>query len=143
MRRAATAIVVAVLAVAGLTACGNDDEEQVKSTVQDFVSAVNDRDFDKVCDLFTETTRTQLERGGRKCPQALSSSVTQKRRNVKATVQEVKVDGDKASATATIDSDGKKLTDQKLDLEKEDGDWKIAFGPGGTGGGTSPTTPTQ
>ncbi|MEP7237171.1 MAG: DUF4878 domain-containing protein [Ferruginibacter sp.] len=52
--------------------------------------------------------------------------------NVKYTLKNEKIDGDKATVDAEVDEDGK-LNTHTINLVKEDGDWKVSFLGSGDG----------
>ena len=132
--KALVTVVVAALAVAG---CGGaSDEEQVRTTVEDYIIAFVDGDGDKACDLLTKETRDAFVQQvsslvkTRDCGEAIKklgdlAGPTVDRALKGAKVTEVKVNGE--NATATLESRGTKTPTQ---LKKEDGDWKISDVPG-------------
>lgn len=119
------AIVLAVVATA-LAACGGESEEdKAKSTVEDYLKAVTDGDGGAACELVSARTKKRIERGGRSCATTISSLNTGSGKAVlqqfkKAEVENVKVNGD--TATATIKVAG---LSQPARLRKEGGDWKL------------------
>jgi predicted lipid-binding transport protein (Tim44 family) len=124
-----------LLAAVALVACGggDDDEQDAEQTVKDFVQATNDRDADKFCDeLVTQeflegTTGATGDNARDACKRQLRSL---KGLQVKLDeVKETKVDGDRATVTATIEAQGRKQ-DRDFKLVNEDGDWRLAGGSG-------------
>ena len=98
--------------------------------MRDFVEALNTRDADRYCDeLVTKEflEKTTLSTGDE--DQARDSCKREfKNLTVRvklAKVEATKVDGDKATVTAVLTRQGQRIK-QKLLLEKEDGDWKLA-----------------
>ncbi|HKP22040.1 MAG TPA: hypothetical protein VJT68_11010 [Thermoleophilaceae bacterium] len=128
-------LVICLLAV--LAGCGGgdgDDKQKAEQTVRDFVEAVNTRDADKYCDdLITKefrekTTFATGDRADESCKRefrALKGLHLRLDRIVRT-----KVDGDKATITVRIGRSGT-VAQQQIQLEKDDGDWKIAGGAGG------------
>jgi len=112
-------------------ACGGDDGKDVQQTVRDFVSATNDRDGDRLCDdLVTQgylekATGATGDQAKDACKQQLGLITGLRLRLIK--LGQPKVDGDKASVTATI-AIGSQRTPRSFRLEKEGGDWKLASG---------------
>jgi len=112
-------------------ACGGDDGKDVQQTVRDFVSATNDRDGDRLCDdLVTQgylekATGATGDQAKDACKQQLGLITGLRLRLIK--LGKPKVDGDKASVTATI-AIGSQRTPRSFRLQKEDGDWKLASG---------------
>ncbi|MGI8632599.1 MAG: Rv0361 family membrane protein [Solirubrobacterales bacterium] len=117
---------VCVLIVAG---CGEGDEDKIRSAVEDFVAASNDRDFKKVCELFGADTRKQLEQqGGKDCQKLLEDAAVDDAPKIEATIQTVTVDGDRATVDARLKTGDQPEQPQRLDLRKEGEDWKLVFG---------------
>lgn len=121
-------LVLAVLAVlaTALGACGQKSEEdKAKSTVEGYLKAVGDGDGDAACKLFTAQTRARIERGGRSCATTISSLNSGSGKAVlaqlkKAKVENVKVNGDTATASIRIAG-----LSQPAKLRKQGGDWKL------------------
>jgi ketosteroid isomerase-like protein len=120
-------LICLLLAVSG---CGGDDTKDAQQTVRDFVEALNTRDADRYCDdLVTKEflEKTTLSTGDEdqareSCKREFNNlTVRVKLTKIGAT----KVDGDKATVTAVLTRQGQSIK-QKLLLEKEDGDWKLA-----------------
>jgi hypothetical protein len=115
-----------------LGACGGgDDSAEVKETVRDFVKATNDRDGDRLCDdLVTQeylekATGATGDKANDACKQQLDL-ITGLRLRLLA-LGEPKIDGDSATVRATI-AIGSQRTPRRFELDKEDGDWKLASG---------------
>lgn len=149
LRAAATAL--ALTAALAVAACGSSsDEAEVKGTVKDFVSASNERDFEKFCELLSTDTKKKVEAqtGGTKCQEGLEQAAGSTPGNTEAEVTKVSIakGGKTATATTRLKQKGQEQAagEQQLQLVKEGGDWKIAFetpgAPGGPQGGQS-TTP--
>jgi len=117
--------------VALLAACGGDDQKDAEQTVRDFVTAVNERDADAYCDdLITEEFRE-------KSTFATGDQATEScKRQLKAIkglhielvrIVSTEVDGDKATVVAVLRRPGGQIR-QRLQLEKDGGDWKLSGG---------------
>ena len=129
------ALAGAVLASLALAACGGggDDDSQVKDRVNGLYDALADKKADKACESLSDDAKDQLTKGsqalskGKKqsCEDvmglvfAFAGKQIEKVRDVKVT--NVKVDGDKATATV---EQGK--TKNTVPLVKEDGEWLIS-----------------
>jgi hypothetical protein len=126
-RLAPLLVLVLVLGACG----GGDDGAQVKQTVRDFVKATNERDGDRLCDdLVTQdylekATGATGDKANDACKQQLDL-ITGLRLRLLA-LGEPKVDGDSATVRATI-AIGSQRTPRRFELQKEDGDWKLASG---------------
>jgi len=132
MPRCALALAfVFLLVVAG---CGGNDKDEVESTVRDFVKATNDRDTGKWCgdlvtkDFIEQATGATGDEAKSACKEQLKSLKRPSVRLIR--IGRVKVDGDKATATAILDTQGQRGP-QVFRLEKQDGDWRITTGSGG------------
>jgi ketosteroid isomerase-like protein len=114
-----------------LFGCGGDDTKEAEQTVRDFVEALNTHDADRYCDeLITKeflektTFNTGDEDKARESCKREFKNLTGLRVKLNR-VEATKVDGDKATVTAVLTRQGQRI-EQKLLLEKEDGDWKLA-----------------
>lgn len=122
--RALLTILLAALAVT-VTACGESEADRAKSSVEDYLHAVQDGDGGKACGLLTDRAKQAIERSGPRCAQAISSikngAASQLASRLKdAKVENVKVKGDTASAEIKLDP----IT-QTVNLVKQDGKWKL------------------
>ena len=113
---------------------GGDDKQKVEQTMRDFVKAVNTRDADTYCDhLITKAFREKTtfatgDRASESCKREFKAI-----RGLHLTLEKIistKVDGDSATTVVRIGRTGS-VTRQRIELHKEDGDWKIAGGTGG------------
>jgi ketosteroid isomerase-like protein len=127
VRRAALLICLLV-AVSG---CGGNDTKDAEQTVRDFVEALNTHDADRYCDeLITKeflektTFNTGDEDKARESCKREFKNLTGLKVNL-AKIESTKVDGDSATVTAVLVRQGQRI-EQKLLLEKEGGDWKLA-----------------
>jgi ketosteroid isomerase-like protein len=122
---------VALLCVLALLAgCGGDDKKDAEQTVEDFVTALRERDADTFCDdLVTEDFLGQFsgatgDKAKESCKRELKS-VTGLEDVKLVKIQSTKVDGDEAAVTAVIERQGRRQK-QVYRLKKEDGDWKLS-----------------
>ncbi|HYP47696.1 MAG TPA: nuclear transport factor 2 family protein [Thermoleophilaceae bacterium] len=113
----------------GLVGCGEGkgDEEQVTSTVNGVYDALADKDADQVCDSLSAAGKRQITRGADRslsCEEVFKRGLSLAGDALKdakrAEVTQVKVEGDKATASVKY----KKETG-KVELLKEDGKWKL------------------
>jgi hypothetical protein len=120
-RRTITALVCAALvAVAG---CGETDQEQAREVVQDYVDARNDGDFELVCDLYSDSFKQELAIG-ENCP-AFVEEQTTGAGGGEYSVDDVRVNGDRASADLDVSEGSEGPSRVVLRLEREDDEWKI------------------
>jgi ketosteroid isomerase-like protein len=117
--------------LAFVAGCGGDDKEDAEQTVRDFVKAVNERDADAYCDeLITEeflekSTFAKGDRASESCKRefkAIKGLHIELVRIVSTTVH-----GDKATVVAVMRRPGGQIR-QRLQLEKDGGDWKLSGG---------------
>ena len=126
------AVFLAVLAL--LVGCGGSSSSQSASDVaQNYVDARNAGDAARVCDLYTDQLKRQL--GGSNC----EAFIKEQTGGAAIKFQLVGVDENGDKATATLKASSSQELPQgasqlKVDLVKQDGDWKIdGFGIGNTG----------
>ena len=121
---------VFLLALAG---CGGNDKDEVESTVRDFVKATNDRDTGKWCgglvtkEFLEQATGATGDEAKSACKEQLKSLKRPSLHLIR--VDRVKVDGDRATATAILNTQGQRAP-QVFRLKKQDGDWRITTGSG-------------
>ena len=115
-----------------LAGCGGgDDEKEAEQTVRDFVTAVNERDADAYCDdLITEEFREKStfatgDEATDSCKRQLKAIKGLQIELVR--VVSTKVDGDKATVVAVLRRPNGEIR-QRLQLEKDGGDWKLSGG---------------
>jgi hypothetical protein len=128
-----SALAVLVLACLCASACGGGDSAAPEQVVRDFVKATNDRDAKRLCeDILTpkfiaEATGAKEGDTGQ-CKQQLNA-VTGLQLSLRS-VGKAKVDGDKAEVDAVLRIQGQRQK-RVFQLERHDGDWKLAGGSGG------------
>jgi ketosteroid isomerase-like protein len=128
-RLAAPICLLALLA--GCGGGGGNDRKAAEQTIRDFVKAVNTRDADTYCDdLITKefrekTTFATGDKASESCKREMKA-ITGLHIELERIVS-TKLDGDTATVTAVLKRSGQEIR-QKLKLEKDDGDWKIAGG---------------
>jgi len=131
MARRLTALVLAVLAVAG---CGGSDKDDANQAVRNFIKANNERDADKLCDdllskdFIEQATGATGGRARTVCKQQFKQLRALKRRLLR--IVKTEVDGDRATVRAVIEVQ-RQPQPQVFRLKKEDSDWRLAGGSGG------------
>ncbi len=123
MKKLATGLAVVTLTI-GLAACGGGSGPE--GAVNDFISALKDKDAGKACALIAPESKKkldELQQGS--CEDTMKKSFETPGaeaglENTDAKVKESKVDGD--NATVTLESKGE-TNDVKV--VKVNGDWKI------------------
>ncbi len=122
IRRWGLAALAALALTAGIAACG--ESGAVEDALQDARKAAADQDFDKFCDSLSKKALEQAGGDADACAKLLESAggdeiAEDAKKDFE--IKEVEVDGDKA--TVTTQTEGK--DEEKAQLIKEDGDWKI------------------
>jgi hypothetical protein len=131
MLRLTVTFAAVALASAAAPACGDDDEEEVRRTVRDFVQAADRRDADRFCDELVSEEFLKRSTGAagdpavRACKRQLRAVAGLRLRLVR--IGKTEVDGDRARVTAVIESRGRHQV-RVLHLLEEDGDWKLTGG---------------
>jgi Domain of unknown function (DUF4878) len=122
-----------LLALAGCGG-GDDDPDEARQTVRDFVEATNEGDGETLCgELLTQAylEKSTLARGDQAdeaCRRELG--LTTGLRLELISIGRTEVDGDRATVRAVIDVDGVRAP-RLFRLAREDGRWKLADGSGG------------
>jgi ketosteroid isomerase-like protein len=129
MAKALAVVAVAVAAAAALYffVIRDDDEDQVRDTLNGFAAATRDRDFRAVCDHFLTTDlKERIQLFGR-CPAVLQRSTSSRAFDpkFKLVVESVDVSDDHATAKVRNTVRGKTGTVQ-IRLEKQHDQWRLA-----------------
>ena len=119
--------IAAVLAVAALVAgCGEDDEGDVRKTLDAFAQATAAKDYQRMCDdLLSPKLIEQIRRVNLPCEVALRTGLEDVEKP-KLEIKSVKVDGDTASAQVHSTAANQEPSDDVVKLEKVGGEWRIA-----------------
>jgi hypothetical protein len=101
------------------------DQRQAAQTIEDLEAAANDGKETKICDeLLSRTLAGRLASHGASCPVAAKAAVKDTD-SVGMTVEQVRIDGDRATARVTLDR-GNKDRVANIQLVREGGRWKIS-----------------
>jgi hypothetical protein len=123
-----------LLALAGCGGGGDDDPDEVRQTVRDFVEATNQRDGETLCgELLTQeylekSTLAKGDQAGEACREQLDQTVDLRLKLI--SVGKPEVDGDEATVRVVIDTDGVQAP-RLFRLEREEDRWKLADGTEG------------
>jgi hypothetical protein len=124
--RAKLRFILAVLAslclAVALPACGPFGGGSPEDALEDLKDAAKDGDEEKLCDLFTEDAKDQIEENVDESCEDFYGDISDDDLEILSEfeVKETNEDGDEAEVT--IEADGEE--DEVL-MKKEDGDWKI------------------
>ena len=127
------ALVIALLASAALvlSACGGNDEGDVKKTVREFIQATRKRDANAWCgklvtrDFLEQATGATGSRAQSACRRQIKTARAPDVRLTK--IEKSSIDGDKATVTTTLEEQGQPRP-QVFRLKKEGGDWRLTSG---------------
>lgn len=124
------------IAAAGLivAAVGCKGGGTPKEVTEKFFKALNSKDFGEAGDYATPESKQMLD-----MMKTFAAADTSKTKPKDFTVENEKIDGDKATVDVKEKESGKT---QNVTLKKVDGKWKVAFDKSSMGGGSS-TTPTM
>jgi hypothetical protein len=112
---------------------GDDDPDDVRQTVRDFVEATNERDGESLCgELLTQeylenSTLATGEQADEACRRQLEATTGLRLELI--SIGRPKVEDDEATVRAVIDTGGVR-SPRLFRLEREDGRWKLASGTG-------------
>jgi hypothetical protein len=123
-----------LLALVGCGGGGDDDPDEVRQTVRDFVEATNQRDGETLCgELVTQeylekSTLATGDQADEACREQLDKTVGLQLKLI--SIGRTDVDGDTATVRVVLDTDGVQAP-RLFQLEREDGRWKLADGTEG------------
>jgi hypothetical protein len=128
-RSAAALLTLAAMAL-GSCGGGGGDADDAEKVVREFVSATNARDSDKLCDEVLSPSfiaeSTGAEEGDTEACKKQLDAVRGLRLSL-VDIRRTTVDGDKAKVVAVLRVQGQRQR-REFQLEKQDGDWKLAGG---------------
>ena len=117
-------VIVLALACASftVTACGPLGGGSPEDALNDLKDAAEDGDEEKICDLFTEDAKDQIEENVDESCEDFYGGASDEDLEILSDfeVKEVEEEGDEA--TVTIEADGE---EDEAEMKKEDGEWKI------------------
>jgi hypothetical protein len=111
-----------------MAACGGgSDSDNVKSALSDYNEAVANKDASKACSHLSDAAKQTI--GGKSCEQTLKAgfallNAKQLDAFKNTTITNIKVSGDKATATITFPKDSG-VPSQTQTLVKENGEWHL------------------
>lgn len=124
MRSRVPAVVVAAAVLLG--GCGANEHDKVKAKVQQFVQAVDARDYRTICQqVLAPVLLAHLAQAGLRCEQALQIGWG-RLQSPSLTVGPISIDGARASALTLSSARGEKAALAALQLVKTPEGWRIA-----------------
>lgn len=125
--KAASAVLVATLALVAASCGGASDEQQVRTAVEGFGQASAVKDYQRICDrLISRGLSEQVEKAGLPCEIAFRRGL-EKVEGVRLQVREVKVlKGGRARVRVLSSAKGQPASNDVIELVSEDGEWRIA-----------------
>jgi Domain of unknown function (DUF4878) len=127
MQRSAafTAGLLTALALAGCGPFGGkSDEDQVRDTVDQLVTARNQSHFADVCSLFASAQLAQFKKAHTTCEKFLQQHAAPDTTTT-IRVEQVRVEGNRATVDATVSHNAGAGNAESILLVKENGDWKV------------------
>ena len=127
MRRALVATLTAAAALAG---CGSgpSDQEQVRTTMDEFGRAISAKDYQALCDkVFAPKLIEKLTQVGLPCEIAMQRSF-QDVQNPRLTIGKITVAKDEKSATAEVrtSASGQTPSQDTVELEPVEDGWRVS-----------------
>jgi hypothetical protein len=116
-----TAVCLAALAAA--TGCGQSDEQQARDVVQDYVDARAEGDYERECELYSDSYKQQLG-VGENCPEFVKEASSGAETG-ELEIVDVRVSGDRATADLDATDESGQPVRLGLRLERQDDDWRI------------------
>ena len=117
---------VALLLLAGCGEQGPTPEEQVRATVAEFGRASAAKDYGALCDrLLAPSLVEEVESIGLPCERALRRGLGDVR-DPRLTIGEIDVREEKATVEVRTSAAGEEPSQDRLELQNLDGEWKIS-----------------
>jgi hypothetical protein len=116
-------IAVCAAVMVGSVGCGQSDEQQARDVVQDYVDARADGDYERVCELYSDSFKQQLVGGG-DCA-AFVEEQSSGAPTGELEIVDVRVRDDRGTADLDVAGESGQPIRVGLQLERQDGDWRI------------------
>lgn len=107
------------------------DEAAIRRVADEFVKAANARDWKEVCTLFSPDAIAQAESLGVTCEQSFEQRNRPGERISEHSVEDIRVDGDRATAVLKGTNTVEGPTEATQGFEKVDGEWKMGLADSG------------
>jgi hypothetical protein len=129
--------------VAGFAACNTADKGSPSATIDGMFTAMKSGNIEEMKKFITKTDIAILEAGEKlmasidpeavtRIKEKISTEFKDKVKDVKYSLKNEKIDGDKATVDAEVTENGKTST-HNFNLVKEEGAWKVALSKSGDG----------
>ncbi len=105
------------------------DEEAIRRVAAEFVESANARDWKRVCALFAPDALAQAESLGVTCEESFERRNRPSERIVDHSVEDIRVEGDRATALLKGVNSVEGPTEQTQAFEKVGGEWKMGLAP--------------
>jgi ketosteroid isomerase-like protein len=105
--------------------CGQTDQEKTREVVQDYADARGDKDYDRVCELYSDDFKQKLG-ATENCAGFLAEQTVGVDAKEQLEIVSVHVRGDRATAALDVSGESGGPVRIGLQLERQDdGSWKI------------------
>ena len=127
-----------LLLVLALAGCGGPDEDDVEDAIRGWAEAANERDAEAFCndyvtEDFAEGVSGATGDNAREQCEKLFEVTQPGLKIVILDVSRIEIDGDKATAIVRREATGSGVVNQRFELEREDGEFRVArSGSGGS-----------
>jgi hypothetical protein len=113
-------------AVAGCGDSGPSDEEQVRSTLNEFGRATSARDYQALCDkVFAKQLTDKLSQVGLPCEVAMQQSF-EGVEDPRLTIGKITVGEDTAKAEVRTSAKGQQPSQDTVELRRVDDEWRVS-----------------
>ena len=104
---------------------GKSDEEQVRETVSELARATEAKDWQALCDrILAPSLIDEVKRVGLPCEVALQQALGEVKQP-RLTIGRITVDGQRAKAEVRTSAEGQKPSQDVVELQRVDQDWRI------------------
>jgi hypothetical protein len=103
--------------------CGPSAEEKVRDAVDEYVTALDDGDYEKACDLFDPAFRREQGLLAN-CEQTIASQQTSQPSG-ESEIISIQVRHGKATVALDVRQGGESPSRRTLSLVRRDGEWKV------------------
>jgi hypothetical protein len=120
--------VVSAIALAAVAGCGRTDDGKVRSVVDQYVAAREQKDAAKICSLYTSELREQQDLEPN-CPTKLAQQLAAEPQGTETSIVEIKVHDNLSRVDLDVSQAGAPPSRVTLGLIDKEGRWLIARVP--------------